>query len=198
MSTALEKATEQCQAGQYEKAVATLDKVGRGTATPVEEALGLRDLAAVLRDRTQGDLRERCEDHIRRANMVISRREFRETTQRANELTAELRGDPVRLARWALEAGLTWLEVEWPESIAGRALESAIVAASGGQEQPGLSLLDAVEAEGWRLEVVTHVFRPTKVQTSPLRGADWVAGGDAVEGDERFLYLFRRVDGVSG
>ncbi len=198
MSTALEKATEQCQADQYEKAVATLDKVGRGTAAPIEEALGLRDLAAVLRDRTQGDLRERCEDHVRRANMIISRREFRETTQRANELAAELRGDPVRLARWALEAGLTWLEVEWPESIAGRALQSAIVAASGGRVQTSPSLLDAVEAEGWRLEVVTHAFRPTRVQTSPLRGADWVAGGDAVEGDERFLYLFRRVDGASG
>jgi hypothetical protein len=198
LSKALEKATEQCQADEYEKAVATLERVGWGKDTPVEEARGLRDLAAVLRDRTQGDLRERCEEHIRRANMTISAHERRETTKRANELGSELRGDPVRLARWALEAGLTWLEVEWPESIAGRALQSAIVAASGGRVQPSPSLLDAVEAEGWRLEVVTHAFRPTRVQTSPLRGADWVAGGDVVEGQESFLYLFRRVDGASG
>ena len=198
MSKALEKATEQCQADEYEKAVATLERVGWGKDTPVEEARGLRDLAAVLRDRTQGDLRERCEEHIRRANMTISAHERRETTKRANELGGELRGDPVRLARWALEAGRTWLEVEWPESIAGRALQSTIVAASGGRVQPSPSLLDAVEAEGWRLEVVTHAFRPTRVQTSPLRGADWVAGGDVVEGHESFLYLFRRVDGASG
>jgi hypothetical protein len=152
-----------------------------------------------LRERTEGDLRERSEDHIRRANMIISRSELRETTARANELAAELRTDPMRLARWTFEAGLTWLEVEWPESIAGRELESAVAAAaSGGQAKPDLALLDAIEAEGWRLEAVTHAFRPTSIQTSPLRGADWVAGGDVVEGDERFLYLFRRVDGASG
>jgi hypothetical protein len=199
LSKALEKATEQYEAGRYEKAVVTLDKVGRGAATPVEEALGLRDLATVLRDHTQGDLRERSEDHMRRANMIISRRESRETTQRGNELAAELRRAPVQLARWAFEAGLTWLELASPGSIAGRELESAIAAAaSGGQAKPDLALLDAVEAEGWRLETVTHAFRPTSIQTSPLRGADWVAGGDVVEGDERCLYLFRWVDGASG
>ena len=40
---------------------------------------------------------------------------------------------------------------------------------------------------------VVHRFVPTRVQTSILRGAD-LLGGDVVEGDEKYLYLFRRAD----
>jgi putative addiction module component (TIGR02574 family) len=37
-----------------------------------------------------------------------------------------------------------------------------------------------------------------RIETSPLRGADLFLGGDVVDGEERYLYYFRRVDGASG
>ena len=40
---------------------------------------------------------------------------------------------------------------------------------------------------------MTHRFVPTMVQTSILRGAD-LLGGDLVQGQESYLYLFRRLD----
>ena len=60
------------------------------------------------------------------------------------------------------------------------------------------STIDAVEAEGWRLEHVACMFRPTKVQTSVLRGAEVFMGGDIIDGEETHIYLFRRVDEASG
>jgi hypothetical protein len=48
------------------------------------------------------------------------------------------------------------------------------------------------------LEHVSCLFRPTKVQTSPFRGAEFFMGGEIVNGEERHLYLFRRADGASG
>ena len=59
-------------------------------------------------------------------------------------------------------------------------------------------MIDAVEAEGWRLEHVASMFRPTRVQTSVLRGAEVFMGGDVVDGEETYLYLFRRADGAAG
>ena len=42
------------------------------------------------------------------------------------------------------------------------------------------------------------MFRPTRVQTSVLRGAEYFMGGELVDGDEVYLYLFRSVYGASG
>ena len=74
------------------------------------------------------------------------------------------------------------------QALLDRALESLLFGDLG---------IDIVEAEGWRLESVVHRFIPARVQTSFLRGADFLSG-DPVQGDEKYLYLFRRVEGAPG
>lgn len=76
-------------------------------------------------------------------------------------------------------------------------LTKALAAAAGGPATDGRCAIDLVEAEGWRLEHVVHRFVATKVQTSVLMGAD-LLGGDRIEGDARYLYLFRRAAAAAG
>ena len=101
------------------------------------------------------------------------------------------------LAREARAAGLTWLETRRGEDVVAAEMLAALADDPSAGSAPPPSMIDAVEAEGWRLEHVAAMFRPTKVQTSLLRGAD-LLGGDVVDGEETYLYLFRRVDGASG
>ena len=192
MSRALEKAREQFQAGRYKQAVNLLYEVAAAADAPPDEVSGLLELAGAIRDRTDGDLRAQAETHVRRAQKRIDDQEHSDMAARVGQLQAELEQDPARLARWACEAGLRWLEVESPEDVVAASVRKAMTAATGGANAaPEACLIDLVEAEGWRLESVVHRFKPTRVQTSILRGAD-LLGGDAVEGDEKYLYLFRR------
>ncbi len=195
MSKQLEKAREQYRVGQFKKAADTLYGVSFGGDDGDAEARGVIELASLLRDATQGRLREECEDHIARAKRLLDGDVAAAATARAGELESELTKDPVRLARWAKETGLTWLEIESADDVVAADQKAAMLAAGAQQAGPApRCFIDAVEAEGWRLEHVAHSFRPTKVQTSVLRGAD-LLGGDVVQGDEKYLYLFRRVDG---
>jgi len=159
------------------------------------DARELIALATQLRGLTQGSVRADCEEHIARAErfldpIVVPARGA------AVERRRELDEDPVELARRAHSAGLTWLSIRRGEDAIAVAMRSALDPESGASPAP-VNLVDAVEAEGWRLAHVVCVFRPTKIQTSVLRGAD-LLGGDIVQGDEEYLYLFRRGDAVSG
>jgi len=197
MSKALEKATEQYKAGQLKKAVATLWETafaGDGGAT---EARGVLALAVLLRDATDGGVRGECEQQISRAERFLRAEEQTAAEERVDRLEAELRQDPVRLAHWARETGLTWLEVASAQDLVAAQMRTTMALDGHGAPPPGC-IIDAVEAEGWRLESVVCVFKPTRLQTSPLRGADFFMGGDVVEGEEKFLYLFRRADGATG
>ena len=195
MSKALDKARQQFQAGREKQAVNLLYEVATAPDAPPAEVSGLLELAGAIRDRTVGDLRAQAETHVRRAQKRLEDQEHGQAAERVGQLQAELKRDPTRLARWAREAGLNWLEVESPDSIVGGSLRKAVAAAAAGgaNAAPEACLIDLVEAEGWRLESVVHRFVPTRVQTSILRGAD-LLGGDVVEGDEKYLYLFRRAD----
>jgi hypothetical protein len=198
LSKALEKARNRFQAGRYKQAVSMLPEVARTADPPAEEANGLLELAGALRDRTDGDLRTACEAQIRRAQKLLETDEQRQAAQRAEQLQAELKQDPARLARWAHDAGLGWLELKSPESVVAVSVRKAMAAyAAGRPVAPEPCLIDIVEAEGWRLESVVHRFIPARVQTSFLRGADFLSG-DPVQGDEKYLYLFRRVEGAPG
>jgi hypothetical protein len=195
MSNQLESAQEQYQAGQYKKAVATLWEVPLTDGGGLDEARELLKVASALRDATDGPLRADCEAQIQRAKEAIDRYESGLADDRVQQLEAGLKQDPAKLARWAKEAGLRWLQVETDTDAAAAVQTAAIAAAATGRDEPPQTcLIDAVEAEGWRLEHVQNVFRPTMLQTSPLRGAEFFMGGEVVEGQMRYFYLFRRVD----
>jgi hypothetical protein len=197
VSKQLEKARAQYQAGQFKKAADTLYEVSFGGTEGASEARGVVELATLLRDAAQGSLRDECEQHIARAQRLLDADAAAATAARAGQLESELTGDPARLARWAKETGLTWLEIESADDVVAADQRAAMLAASAGQAAPApRCFIDAVEAEGWRLAHVAYSFKPTAVQTSILRGAD-LLGGDVVQGDEKYLYLFRRVDGTS-
>ena len=197
MSKPLDKATQQFQAGQYKKAANTLYEVSFGGDDGEAEARGVLSLATLLRDATEGSVRAQCEENIARAERLLHSEERISAQSRIDRLEADLRQDPVGLARWAREAGLTWLEVASDEDLVAAQMRSAM-AAEGAGDAVTTCVIDAVEAEGWRLEHVSSLFRPTWLQTSPLRGADFFMGGDVVEGHETYLYLFRRIHGASG
>ena len=196
MSKALEKATDQYQAGQLKKAVATLWEATFAGDAGETEARGVLALAVLLRDATDGGVRGECEEQISRAERFLRAEEQAVAQGRVDRLETELRQDPVRLANWARETGLRWLEVTSAEDLVAAQMRDAMALDGHGAPPPGC-IIDAVEAVGWRLENVACVFKPTRLQTSPLRGADVFMGGDVVEGEEKFLYLFRRVDGAS-
>ena len=198
MSRALQKANEQYHAGQYKKAVATLVEVSFAGDDGDAEARGVLALATLLRDATEGRVRADCEEQIARAERLLTQAEQTSAKQRVDRREAELRGDHVALARWAREAGLTWLRITSAEDLVDARMRTAMASEGTSASGPEPCALDAVEAEGWRLEQVACLFRPTRIETSPLRGADLFLGGDVVDGEERYLYYFRRVDGASG
>jgi hypothetical protein len=198
MSRALERANEQYQAGQYKKAVATLCEVSFAGDDGEAEARGVLALATLLRDATQGRVRADCEEQIARAERLLSYDDAASSQQRVDSREAELRADPVALARWACGAGLTWLQMSSAEDLVAARMRSVLASESGPAAGSAPCVLEAVEAEGWQLEHVACLFRPTRVETSPWRGADLFMGGDVIGGDERYLYYFRRVGGESG
>ena len=198
MSRALQKANEQYQAGQYRKAVDTLVEVSFAGDEGEAEARGVLALATLLRDATEGRVRADCEEQIARAGRLLNYAEQAATQQHVDRREVDLRADPVALARWAREAGLTWLQMTSAEDLVAARMRSVMASESGSARGAAPCVLEAVEAEGWRLEHVACLFRPTRVETSPLRGADLFMGGDVIGGDERYLYYFRRADGASG
>jgi hypothetical protein len=160
----------------------------------LEDARELLRLATALRDQTDGRARRDCEENIQRAEDAISAIERQYGDASVDELEAKLATDPVRLAHWAREAGLTWLRIDSAEDVVAAAQRAALSATAAGRAaQPQPCLIEVVEAEGWHLEHVQTVYVPTKVQTSVWMGAD-LLGGDVVEGETRYTYLFRRVD----
>jgi hypothetical protein len=198
MSRALQKANGQYHAGQYKKAVATLVEVSFAGDDGEAEARGVLALATLLRDATEGRVRADCEEQIARAERLLGGAQQASAKQHLDRREAELRGDPVALARWAREVGLTWLQMTSAEDLVAARMRSVMASESGSAGGAASCVLEAVEAEGWRLEHVACLFRPTRVETSPLRGADLFMGGDVIGGEEHYLYYFRRVDGASG
>ena len=194
MSKALDKAREQQQAGQLKRAVATLWEVTFAGDDAEDEARGTIALATRLRDSTEGNLRTECEQHIARAESALRVEEQTTAERRVDQYETEVREDPARLARWARDAGLTWLEIESSVDLIAAPMRAAMAAkAEGRSPDPPACAIDAVEAEGWHLEQVTRGFRPTRVLASPFGAADLISGGQEVEGEERCQYLFRRV-----
>jgi hypothetical protein len=196
MSKALEKARQQFQAGRDKQAVGTLYEVAVAPDAPRAEIDGLIELATAIRARNgDSSLQSDCDAHIDRARKRLAADEQSAAAARVAQLRAEL-DEPVRLARWAAQAGLGWLEVTSADDVVAASQSRAMAAAADGAAAHEQCLIDLVEAEGWRLEHVVHRFVATRVQTSILRGAD-LLGGDAVEGDEQYFYLFRRVADTS-
>lgn len=113
MSKALERATQQFQAGQFKKAADTLWEVSFAGDDGEAEARALLALAAQLRDAAEGGVRADSEEHIARAERYLNAGQ----RDAASRREAELRRDPVELARWARHAGLTWLAVESAEDL---------------------------------------------------------------------------------
>lgn len=198
MSRALRKANEQYQAGRYEKAVDALVEVSFAGDDGEAKARAVLALATLLRDVTEGSLRANCEEQIARARRLLDRIEQTASGDRLERREVELRSDPVALACWAREAGLTWLQMSSAEDLVAARMRDVMARESGSADNAAPCVLEAVEAEGWRLEHVTYASHSTQVETSPLRGADLVMGGDVITGEERYLYYFRRVDGASG
>jgi len=190
MSKALDRATRQAQAGQCKKAVDTLWEVTFEGDDGEALAHGVIALATQLREETDGGARADCEEHIARARRYLAVGDEKARRQEnVAALDRRVREDAISLAREARTAGLTWFELRRPEDLVKAEMEKGF-AAPGAAAEP--ALIDAIEAEGWHLEHVAALFRPTKVQTSPLRGADVFMGGDVVDGDEVYIYLFRR------
>ena len=199
MPKPIETAEAQYRAGHYKKAADALWEVTFAGDDAEAEARAALALATQLRDSTSGSLRETCEQHRVRAEQALSAELAHAAAGRFRSLEAELRADPVRLARWAREAGLAWLRLESDEDFAAGAMRAAISAAAEGRErQAKANIIDLVESEGWRLEQVESLFLPTTVLITPWRFVDAMAGGEIVEGRMRYLYLFRRADVVSG
>jgi hypothetical protein len=197
MSKELERAEAQYRAGQNKRAVDTLWEVTFTGDHAETDAHGAITLATQLREVTKGSVRGDCDEHIARAERFLELAGDPVARARSEELERRRREEPALLAREALAAGLTWLEIRRSEDVVAAEMLAAMSAdRSAARRPPGM--IDAVEAEGWRLEHVACMFRPTKVQTSVLRGAEFFMGGDVVDGEETYLYLFRRVDGASG
>ena len=198
MSKELDKAQAQYQAGEYKRAADTLWEVTFVGAQAEAEARGVIALASLLRDATQGGVRRDCEEHVARAERFLGSGGDSAELARAGELVRQLRDDAVREAREARAAGLGWFELRRGVDIVASEMSSAQAADPAVTTPRPASTIDAVEAEGWHLEHVACMFRPTRVQTSVLRGAEYFMGGELVDGDEVYLYLFRRADGASG
>ena len=198
MPNELEKAKAQYQAGEHKRAVDTLWEVTFVGDHAEMDAHGVIALATQLKDVTQGGVQRDCDEHIARAERFLELAGDPAARARREELDRRRREEPVQLAREARAAGLTWLEIRRGEDVVAAEMLAALAddPAAGSAPQPGM--IDAVEAEGWRLEHVATMFRPTRVQTSVLRGAEFFMGGEVVDGEETYLYLFRRVDGASG
>ncbi len=194
MTKALEKATQQCQAGQYKKAVDTLWEVSFPDDDDDAEAQALLALATRLRDVTEGSLRSDCEEHIARAERYLAAERRSEADRRA----AALGADPVVLARRAREAGLTWLSITSAEDLVAAPLHEVLRASESGASVAPASVIDAIEAQGWHLEHITRCVRPTRVIASPFGAVDLIAGGQDVEAADEYQYVFRRVGGASG
>ena len=198
MSKELDKAQAQYQAGEYKRAVNTLWEVTFAGVEGEADARALLALASLLRDATQGGVRRDSEEHIARAERFLDSGGDPDQRARARELQRQLREDAVRSAREARAAGLGWFELRRGEDIVAAEMLFAQTAAPVRDASRPASTIHAVEAEGWHLEHVACMFRPTKVQTSVLRGAEYFMGGDLIDGDETHIYLFRRVEVVSG
>jgi hypothetical protein len=196
MPNELQKAQAQCQAGEHKRAVDTLWEVTFVGDHAESDARQVIALATQLKDVTQGGVRRDCDEHIARAQRFLELAGDPDARARREELDRRRREEPVLLAREARAAGLTWLEIRRGEDVVAAEMLAALADDPSAGSAPSPSMIDAVEAQGWRLEHVAAMFRPTKVQTSVLRGAD-LLGGDVVDGEETYLYLFRRVDGAS-
>ena len=179
-------------AADYKKVVSLLWEV-----TPDDDmtARAVLDLTSSMRDKLTGSLRSQCESLASRATLAVQSSAAESTAERVAALKAEFAKDPASLARRAAEAGLRWLKIETQEDDLGTSLEAAISAwARGGQaERPKSCLIDAVEAEGWTLEHVQSLSVPIRIQTSPIMGAQFFLGGEPVEGQTRYIYVFRRL-----
>ena len=198
MPNSLQKAQAQYEAGEHKRAVDTLwDVTFVGDHAEIDARMVIA-LATQLKDVTQGGARRDCDEHIARAQGFLEPPADPETRALGKERDRRRREEPVFLAREARAAGLTWLEIRRSEDVVAAEIAVALAddPAAASAALPGM--IDAVEAEGWRLEHVVAMFRPTKVQTSVLRGAELFMGGDVVDGEEVHIYLFRRVDGASG
>lgn len=196
MSGELKWAQAEYQAGEFKRAVDTLWEVtfvGDQAETDAREVIAL---ATLLREETQGGLRSDCEEHIARAERFLGAGAAAGVCD--GQQPQQLREEAVRLAREAREAGLTWFELRRNQDVVAAEMLAGTTAGEAGSLPAPLSTIDAVETEGWRLEHVACMFRPTKVQTSVLRGADVFMGGDVIDGEETHFYLFRRVDVAAG
>ena len=198
MSGELKKAQAQYQAGEFKRAVGTLWEVTFASAQGETDAREVIALATLLREATQGGVRSDCEENIARAERFLTGGHDPAAHARSGQQLQQSREEAVRLAREARDAGLTWFELRRNEDVVAAEMLAVKTAGAAGAPPPLSSTIDAVEAEGWRLEHVACMFRPTKVQTSVLRGAEVFMGGDVIDGEETHLYLFRRVDGASG
>ena len=195
MAEELGRAQEQYQAGEYKHAVDTLWEVTFTGDQADLDARRMIALATELKAVTKGGVQLDCDEHIARAERCLEIAAGPEAQARKKNSTINRREEWLRLAREAREAGLGWLELRLNEDMVVAEMQVALaIRATGEPVQPGA--IDAVEAERWRLEHFTVVFRPTKVQTSVLRGAEYFMGGEIVEGEEDHLYLFRRADGA--
>jgi hypothetical protein len=194
MPKELDKAQAHYQAGEYKRAVDTLWEVPFDGMHAEADARGVVALASLLRDLTQGGVRRDCEEHITRAERFLDSSDDTDERIRTRALVRQVCDDAVREAREALAAGLGWFELRRTIDIVATELYAA-GAVDALDPTPGpVSTIDAVEAEGWRLEHVACMFRPTIVQTSVLRGAEYFMGGDLIDGEETHIYLFRRAD----
>jgi hypothetical protein len=127
---------------------------------------------------------------------LLVEREERISQAAGRERLQLLRLDPASLGRWARKAGLRTLQVELTEEQLAESLSSALgesVAEVGG-EALRTFFLDAMESDGWRLEHMTAVFRPTGV--SSLGGSIGGIGAavNSISGEMLFVYLFRCTD----
>ena len=198
MPNELQKAQAQYQAGEHKRAVDTLWEVTFVGDRAEMDARQVIALATQLKDVTQGGARRDCDEHIARAQRFLEPAGDPDARARREEFDRRRREEPVLLAREARAAGLTWLEIRRAEDVVAAEMLTALADDASAGSAPQTSMIDAVEAEGWRLEHVAAMFRPTRVQTSVLRGAELFMGGEVVDGEETYLYLFRRIDGASG
>jgi hypothetical protein len=191
MSKELDQAQAQYRAGDYKRAVDTLWEVTFLGMEAEADARSVVALATLLRDATQGGARRDCDEHIARAERFLASGDDADERARAGELVRQSRDDAVREASKAAAAGLGWFELRRTVDIVATEAYSAAPSDPSSATPRPMGTIDAVEAEGWRLEHVACMFRPTTVQTSVLRGAEYFMGGDLVDGEEIHIYLFR-------
>jgi hypothetical protein len=189
----LQKAQAQYQAGEYKQAVDTLWEVTFTGEQAEMDARRVVDLATQLKTQTKGGAQRDCDEHIARAERYLELAGGPESQARKRNSAVNRREEWIRLAQDARAAGLTWLQLRSGEDMVVAEMQVAMaIGAEASMVQPGA--IDAVEAEGWRLEHVAAMYRPTMVQTSVLRGAEYFMGGQVIEGEEIHLYLFRSAD----